>query len=147
MATRLVDPASNSLLVLYDDAQAIYQKQRRGFTLAGAGIEARGRTSVLRLNYRNTAQVLALAVRCAQSLLAGSGNDADPAPLQPSPAGRTGAPPLLIEARDEHEEAELIAGRIAAAQRDGQSAGTIAVLCRTKALLNPIEQAPGGCAS
>ena len=33
------------------------------------GIEARGRTSILKLNYRNTAEVLALALQCAQHLL------------------------------------------------------------------------------
>jgi superfamily I DNA/RNA helicase len=72
MAARMVDPATNSLLVLYDDAQSIYQKKRRKFNFASVGIEARGRTSVLRLNYRNTAEVLALAVHCAHSLLDGS---------------------------------------------------------------------------
>lgn len=70
MAVRLVNPATNSLLVLYDDAQSIYQKKRRKFNFASVGIEARGRTSVLKLNYRNTAEVLALAVHCAQGLLA-----------------------------------------------------------------------------
>ena len=29
MAARMVSPATQSLLVLYDDAQSIYQKQRR----------------------------------------------------------------------------------------------------------------------
>jgi superfamily I DNA and RNA helicase len=68
MATRLVNPATNSLLVLYDDAQSIYQPKRRKFSFASVGIEARGRTSVLKLNYRNTAEVLALAVHCAQAM-------------------------------------------------------------------------------
>jgi hypothetical protein len=31
MAMRLVDPQTNSLLVLYDDAQSIYQAKRRKF--------------------------------------------------------------------------------------------------------------------
>ena len=66
MAVRLVDPATNSLLVLYDDAQSIYQKKRREFNFSSVGIEARGRTSVLELNYRNTAEVLLLAVGCAE---------------------------------------------------------------------------------
>lgn len=69
MAARMVSPATQSLLVLYDDAQSIYQKQRRRFSFASVGIKASGRTSILKLNYRNTAEVLALAMHCAESLL------------------------------------------------------------------------------
>ncbi|MCW5665001.1 MAG: NERD domain-containing protein [Piscinibacter sp.] len=144
MAVRLVDPASRSLLVLYDDAQSIYQRQRRSFSFASVGIEARGRTSVLRLNYRNTAEVLALAMQCARALLQGAGEPAgdDGVPLvQPASAGRRGALPVLIEARDEAEEAELLAERVAEALASGRSASDIAVLCRAKALMRPIERA------
>lgn len=43
LCTRLVDPVTKSLLVMYDDAQSIYQKKRRSrFTFAGVGIEAQG---------------------------------------------------------------------------------------------------------
>lgn len=144
MAVRLVNPASNSLLVLYDDAQSIYQKNRRKFNFASVGIEARGRTSILRLNYRNTAEVLALAVHCAHSLLegAGDGRGEDEIPLvQPASAGRRGAMPVLLQARDAREEAELIAERIAAAHAAGMPLEDIGVLCRTKYLLRPIEEA------
>ena len=144
MAVQLVNPATNSLLVLYDDAQSIYQKKRRKFNFASVGIEARGRTSVLKLNYRNTAEVLALAVHCAQSLLDGAGEsrDEDEIPLvQPASAGRRGALPVLLQGRDEREEAELIAERIAAAHAAGMPLEEIAVLCRTKYQMRPIEQA------
>ena len=147
MAVRLVDPATNSLLVLYDDAQSIYQKKRRKFNFASVGIEARGRTSILRLNYRNTAEVLALAVHCAQSLLEG-GDDADGTrdddaiPLvQPATAGRRGALPVLVQAKDEREEAELLAERIERAHAAGMPLEDIAVLCRAKYLMKPIEAA------
>lgn len=69
MATQLVSPSTQSLLVLYDDAQSIYQKQRRRFNFASVGIQARGRSSILDINYRNTAEVLALSMHCAQRLL------------------------------------------------------------------------------
>jgi superfamily I DNA/RNA helicase len=146
MAVRLVNPATNSLLVLYDDAQSIYQKKRRKFNFASVGIEARGRTSILKMNYRNTAEVLALAVHCAQSLLEGAGEsrDDDEIPLvRPASAGRRGALPVLLEGRDEREEAELIAERIVAAHAAGMPLGDIAVLCRAKYLMKPIEQALG----
>jgi hypothetical protein len=146
MAVRLVNPATNSMLVLYDDAQSIYQKKRRKFNFASVGIEARGRTSILKMNYRNTAEVLALAVHCAQGLLQGAGEnrDDDEIPLvQPASAGRRGALPVLMQGRDEREEAELIAERIEAAHAAGVPLGDIAVLCRTKYLMKPIEQALG----
>jgi hypothetical protein len=153
MAGKMVSPAHNHLLVLYDDAQSIYQKQRRKFNFASVGIEARGRTSILKLNYRNTTEVLALAMQCARHLLgeaadvapAGPGeaspNEDDLQRVLPASAGRRGALPTLIEARSAHEEAELLAERIAAAQAAGVPLQEIAVLCRAKFLLPPLERA------
>ena len=144
IAGRMVSPATNSLLVLYDDAQSIYQGKRRKFNFASVGIEARGRTSILRLNYRNTAEVLALAMHCAHGLLQGDGTARgdDELPLvQPLSAGRRGALPVLIEARNAFDEAELVAERVAAALDGGTPPDDIAVLCRAKALMRPIEQA------
>ena len=144
IAGRMVNPVSSSLLVLYDDAQSIYQGRRRRFNFASVGIEARGRTSILRLNYRNTAEVLALAMHCAQSLLDGDGvprGEEDMPLAQPATAGRRGALPVLIEARHAAEEAALLAERVGAALADGVPPDDIAVLCRTKALMRPLEQA------
>lgn len=148
IAARMVSPVTNSLLVLYDDAQSIYQgakaRARRKFNFASVGIEARGRSSILRLNYRNTAEVLALAMQCAQSLLQGDGTTPgeDELPLvQPASAGRRGALPVLIEARHAAEEAELVAERVMAALAAGQTPDDIALLCRTKALMRPLELA------
>jgi superfamily I DNA/RNA helicase len=144
MAVSLVSPATNSLLVLYDDAQSIYQAKRRKFNFASVGIEARGRTSILKMNYRNTSEVLALAVHCAQSLLQGADEirEEDEIPLvKPSSAGRRGSLPVLIQARDEREEAELIAERIVQAHFSGLPLESIAVICRVKFLMKSIEQA------
>ena len=146
MAARLVNPATNNLLVLYDDAQSIYQKKRRKFNFASVGIEARGRTSILKMNYRNTAEVLALAVHCAQTLLQGAdeSREEDEIPLvQPASAGRRGALPVLVQARDEREEAELVSERVLKAHTNGLPLGDIAVLCRSKYLMKPIEYALG----
>jgi hypothetical protein len=148
IAGRMVSPATNSLLVLYDDAQSIYQgdlgKRRRRFNFASVGIDARGRTSILRLNYRNTAEVLALAMQCAQGLLQGAGEPRgdDELPLvQPESAGRRGPLPVLVEARDALQEAALLAERIEAALAAGTAPDDVAVLCRTKALMRPVAQA------
>lgn len=52
----------DSLLVVGDGAQRIYSG---GFRLLHAGIDVRGRTSVLRLNYRTTRQIMEAALAVA----------------------------------------------------------------------------------
>lgn len=142
MATRMVNPASNSLLVLYDDAQSIYQKQRRKFSFASVGIQAQGRTSVLKLNYRNTAEVLALAMQCAANLVAERPESEDAVQtVKPATAGRRGPLPVLIEAANPAEEAELIAERIAKAVSEGKSLNDIAVLFRTRIRIDSVSRA------
>lgn len=133
MAAQMVTPTTNSLLVLYDDAQSIYQKKRRKFNFASVGIQAQGRTSILKLNYRNTAEVLALAMHCAHSLLADRAEtDEAMQSVLPSSAGRRGPVPVLLRASSAREEAELIAERVAKAVADGRSLDDIAVLFRVK---------------
>lgn len=145
MAARMVDPKTNSLLVLYDDAQSIYQKKKnRKASFSALGIKAQGRTSILRINYRNTAEVLALAMNCAEGLLEERAlvvADDEVQAVRPQSAGRRGPLPVLIEARDVREEAELIAQRLSGAVAGGTTAGDIAILCRTKYLMEPIKQA------
>ena len=52
----------NGMLVLGDGAQRIYPG---GYTLRQAGIEVRGRTTVLSVNYRNTDEILGAAMAVA----------------------------------------------------------------------------------
>jgi Nuclease-related domain/UvrD-like helicase C-terminal domain/AAA domain len=142
LCTQLVDPVTKSLLVMYDDAQSIYQKKRRSrFTFAGVGIEAQGRrTQVLKLNYRNTKEVLQLAMRCADALLHGDNEESDTATVMPASAGRSGPTPSLVRASTPQQEAELVSGRIASLLADGVSPDEVAVLCRAKYLMAPIER-------
>ena len=61
LCVALTEPRADGtgdLLLVADAAQRIYD---RSFTWSAAGIQARGRTSVLRVNYRNTQEVLAFA--------------------------------------------------------------------------------------
>lgn len=150
LAAAMADPGARRLLVLYDDAQSIYQRLRRRFSFTSVGIQARGRTSVLRLNYRNTAEVLGLALRFARGLLPERGRDREAGRddeddrvtgVAPSSSGRRGPRPVLIRARSAHEEAELLAARIADAVVAGTPLGEIAVLCRTRAQMAPIAEA------
>ena len=139
LAARMVTPATNSLLVLYDDAQSIYQKKRRKFNFASVGIQAQGRTSILKLNYRNTAEVLALAMHCARNLLVDR-EETDEAmeSVLPVTAGRRGPVPVLLLAGNAREEGEWVAERIAHAVAAGRTLDEVAVLCRIKRHMDPV---------
>lgn len=160
MAARLVSPATDSLLVMYDEAQSIYQKTRRKFNFASVGIKAQGRTSTLKMNYRNTAEVLALAMQCASGILLEDKKAPQPQPAQPSnindndngsinddfiqwvmpsTAGRHGPMPVLLQAKGAQQEALQIAQSLVAACAGGASPGEIAVLCRSKRQMDAIE--------
>ena len=65
----MVDPATNSLLLLYDDAQSIYERSRtKQFGFGRVGMQAQGRTTILSINYRNTRQILETASLVAADL-------------------------------------------------------------------------------
>lgn len=98
----MIDPETNSLLVLYDDAQAIYRSKtgKRGldFGFASVGIQAQGRTTILKLNYRNTIEVLSVAREFATELLSGreAAEDGVPVLVPKTPDG--GEPFLSLSA-------------------------------------------------
>lgn len=132
LIVQMVDPQTNSLLLLYDDAQSIYAKhERRKFSFAGVGIEARGRTTILKLNYRNTYEVLAVARAFAEDLFESSAGDEDaPAAIAPESVGRHGPVPELIRCASLATEADTIATLVGDARNDGVALDQIAVLWR-----------------
>jgi hypothetical protein len=95
LVTQMVDPATNSLLVLYDDAQSIYERARsKQFSFKSVGIQAQGRTTILKINYRNTRQILHTASLVAADLLTADDKDDDGIPLlKPVSCGREGQAP------------------------------------------------------
>jgi superfamily I DNA/RNA helicase len=97
LITQMVDPDTNSLLILYDDAQSIYgADKRRKFSFSSVGIQAQGRTTILKLNYRNTAEVLGVAYEFAREFLSPSEAGEDGVPLiAPESSGRHGAIPVI----------------------------------------------------
>lgn len=118
----MVDGQSNSLLLLYDDAQSIYKKHKTlDFNLSDVGIQARGRTTVLRLNYRNTQEILHFAYRFASQYLDSHDQDEDHIPLiEPQSIGRHGPRPVLKSFTSYEKEADYIA-RIFRKMHDEQS--------------------------
>jgi superfamily I DNA/RNA helicase len=109
LVTGMVDPETDSLLLLYDDAQSIYKNHKLGFTLSSVGVQARGRTTILKLNYRNTRQILQLAYRFAQNAMKSQDTDEDGLPIiKPEAAGIEGLPPVLRSFSNKQQESEFI---------------------------------------
>ena len=132
LVTQMVDPSTNSLLLLYDDAQSIYERARtRQFSFKSVGIQAQGRTTILKINYRNTRQILATARLVAADLLRPEARDDDGVPLlQPMSGGREGPPPLVIRLPGLPQEARRIAELLASAHQEGRAFGEMAIICR-----------------
>lgn len=151
LVTQMVDPATNSLLVLYDSAQNIYEKsgakgksKAKGaakvnvnapkFSFKSVGIQAVGRTTILKINYRNTRQILQMANLVAGEFLRPDAQDEDGAPLlQAVSCGREGEPPLVVRLPNPREEAAKIAELLDSAHQQGHAWGDMAILCRRHA--------------
>ena len=142
----LVKPASqpdapNGLFIVGDGAQKIYPG---GFTLAHAGIDVRGNSSVLRVNYRNSHEIITAAMACTGSEQV---NDLGEAYLRGDDevrgiSTREGVKPALIRGGDFGGQIRYVAET---AKRLAGSAsldlGDIGVLAPTNKLVN---QAQGG---
>ena len=131
LITQMVDPTTNSLLVLYDDAQSIYERGRKkNFSFKSVGIQAQGRTTILKINYRNTRQILQTANAIAGDLLTAEDRDDDGIPLvKPVSCGRDGPEPIVINLPTLPEQAAKIAELLQGAHADGFAWGDMAVLC------------------
>lgn len=142
LVTQMVDPATNSLLVLYDSAQDIYGKSKaRGFSFKSVGIQAAGRTTILRINYRNTKQILQTANLVARKFLSPEEQDDDGVPVvRPVSCGREGEEPLIIRLPKESEEPARIADFLASAHEEGHAWGDMAVLCRKQAQMEELNR-------
>jgi superfamily I DNA/RNA helicase len=134
LVAQMVDPDTNSLLLLYDDAQSIYgRRTKEKFSFLSVGIHARGRTTILKVNYRNTAETLRCAYDFAKDVIKPADADDDGVPLvKPETAGRHGPPPKLIRANSLEGEAQCIAQQIKGFRAGGTPLKEIAVLYPAK---------------
>lgn len=123
LVVQMVDPDTNSLLVLYDDAQSIYKKRNQlDFSLSSVGVQARGRTTVLRLNYRNTVEVLAFAYRLAKQYINDvQCNDEEVPLVVPEATGKRGPQPHLKRLPSMQEEASYISKIFLGLNRQGHA--------------------------
>lgn len=143
LITQMVDPATNSLLLLFDDAQSIYDRSRtKQFSFKSVGVQAQGRTTILKINYRNTKQILQTANLVAADLLTADDRDDDGIPLlKPISCGRDGEAPLIIRLPTLRDEAFAIADHLANAHKEGFAWGDMAVLCADTKTRNLCAQA------
>ena len=122
----------DGLVIVGDGAQRIYPG---GYTLRQAGIEVRGRTTVLRVNYRNTREVIGAAMAVAGKGEVDDLGDEYRRADAGSEAVRAGARPILIQVTSEEAELNAIAARIHAMVDDVTIGfGDIAVAAATNPL-------------
>ncbi|GGC88382.1 3'-5' exonuclease [Vreelandella lutescens] len=134
LVVQMIDPDTNSLLLLYDDAQSIYQKGSLKFPLSAAGVQARGRTTILKLNYRNTREILTFAYEFARDFLEAHDTDEDHVPLiAPEVAGVSGPKPAFRHFESDRDESRYLVHCIQAWQRQGSKLSSIAVVYTSNA--------------
>lgn len=138
LVTQMVDPSTNSLLLLYDDAQSIYERARsKQFSFKSVGIQAQGRTTILKINYRNTRQILQTASLIAADLLNADDKDDDGIPLvHPVSCGSEGQESLIIKLPSLRDEAYKISELLSNAHQEGHAWSDMAIICRDWATMD-----------
>lgn len=123
------------VLIVADSAQNIF---RRNFSWTDAGIKAQGRTSILRVNYRNTKQILQFA---EDFLTADDGLGSDESPdldddiaiIPAETAERSGPEPVVEVVADLELEIERVLEQVASRYASNLPARSIAVLIADQA--------------
>lgn len=132
LIARLFDNTSRSLLLMYDDAQSLYRRERAlNFSLASVGIQAQGRTSVLRVNYRNPRCILNFAYAFSRDYFDLHHNQEVPLVL-PEACGEDGNVPDIVQCLSAEDEALHVIAWLKESYAMTGRWGDIAVLCPTQ---------------
>jgi len=123
----LADDRFNDVLVVADAAQNVY---RRSFTWKDAGIQAQGRTRILRRNYRNTREIVELA---HGFLVPGGSEEAsldleDEAVIVPPEAAVRSGPVPTVLVSEPAELVDLAFAELAGAVDDGSPPKSVGAL-------------------
>lgn len=106
------------------------QKLDTDYLLKGVGVQAQGRATILKINCRNTRQILHTASLVAADLLTADDKDNDGIPLlEPVSCGSEGQAPVVIKLPTLRDEAFAIADHLASAHKEGFAWGGMAVPC------------------
>jgi len=126
----------NGLMLVGDGGQRIYANK---FTLKSLGIDVRGRSHILRLNYRTTEQIR----RFADKIISSKGDDLDGS--EDSRKGTrsllSGIEPELVSFDKPNQQSEFIVEEIKNLLEKGLSVNDIAIFARISDKLTPIETA------
>lgn len=110
-----------------------------GFTLSSVGIKAQGRTTILRLNYRNTKEIIGFAYLFAQNKMQPHESSEDGVPLvEPEAAGVNGISPYIKECPDWQGELDYLARCLDKWLKDRIPPQDIAVICYNKEQCNDV---------
>jgi len=131
LVVQMIDPASDSLLLLYDDAQSIYRKSSGlKFSLSSVGIKAPGRTTILRFNYRNTREICDFAYNFAKKFISPETADEDHIPLvEPHSGGGSGPRPVYRRRGTVEDEIEYAMSCLRKWHQTGEPLNQMAVIC------------------
>jgi len=138
LAWAMLKPGRDHFVMALDGAQMIY---RRRMAWNPPGLTARGRTTILDVNYRNTREILDLGrellIRLGRKPDTHQPDDLDVL-VEPDQAVRTGRPPLSLHCSDLRGEAEAIAKRVQELRAGGAPSDQIAVLLGTEDLRHDV---------
>ena len=133
---RLAGDARDGLMLVGDAGQRIYPG---GFSLRSLGIETRGRSTMLRINYRTTEQIR----RAADQIINNSSDDLDGG-IEDRTSTRSllnGPCPILKGFSSSDDQAQYVAGEIGRLISNGREPQEIAIFARTGALMKPYREA------
>lgn len=114
LVSHLLNPETKSLLLVEDRAQSIYKRARS--YVQDTGLDFRGRSKVLSINYRNTAQIVDFAWKFYQenSALRNKvvSKDFENEIISPQSTRRKGYKPAIYKAKTFMQEAAMVAKQI-----------------------------------
>ena len=129
LAYAMLKSGRDDFVMALDSAQNIF---RRRMTWNPPGKTARGRTTLLRVNYRNTREILEFAMNFLTGTTDWASGDPSPqdpeALVPPEAATRSGPGPKLLDCSNSKEEAAAIAAEVDRLRRSGVDPDSIAVM-------------------
>jgi len=131
LLVQMIDPETNSLLLLYDDAQSIYgEKKKRSASWASLGVKAAGRSTILKVNYRNTIEALDFSYRFLSAYIDEASGTEEAPLIHPDAGGRNGRAPQVRRFLSMSAELDGIVDWLQRRAASGVAFNEMAVLCR-----------------
>lgn len=135
-------PEEKDFVVAYDSAQDIYRRQ---IFWNPPGQTARGRSSIMTVNYRNTREILEFAMNFLTGSSEWTDGEFDPddetAVVPPEASRRTGSHPRVVACADVTREAAEVAKRVSEHLEGGASPDDVAVIYGFKSIVPELKGA------